>query len=401
MPRYKYVVRDRAGKKSGTINASSKREAIARLKMKEARVLEIREVPETLLTKEFTIGRSVKLQHFVIFLRQFATLLKAGVTVVDATKILAEQTESNGLKKALNEIEQELREGNPLSSAAGKHKKIFTPMFVNMVRAGEAGGNLDTVLERLADHYEKQHRTKQKIKSALAYPVIVGILAVVVVIFLLLTVVPSFEQTFTDMGAELPAITKFVLTASEFMQAYWWLVFSLLFLLILGIAVFRKNNKTKYYWDYFMLRLPIFGKMFQKSEIARMTRTLSSLFSSSVPILESLSIAEKVVENEVIARVIRDSRKSLERGNSMTAPMEKHWTFPPLVTQMIAIGEQTGSLDAMLNKVADFYEMEVENTTEQIKSLIEPIMIIFLAVLVGLIVMAIYLPMFSIYEQIG
>ncbi|MGG0716313.1 type II secretion system F family protein [Robertmurraya massiliosenegalensis] len=401
MARFKYTGRDRKGKKQGVINAASRREAMQKLKLDGIRVLEMTEVAESFMTKDISIGSPVKLEHLVIYLRQFSTLLKAGVSVVDSTNILAEQTESKALKKALTDIEQELREGKPLSEAAAKHKKIFTPMFINMIHAGEASGNMDETLERLAVHFEKQHNTRAKIKSALAYPIVVGVLAIAVVIFLLVSVVPTFVDMFADFGGELPAITQFVLNASDFMQKFWWLIVLFIFLFIGFIVFMRQNKNTKYYLDYFILRVPIFGKMLQKAVLARMTRTLSSLFTSSVPILQAMSIVENVVENEVIAKVIRQSRDSLERGQSITVPMKKHWAFPPLITQMIAIGEETGSLDAMLGKVADFYEKEVENSTDRIKSLIEPIMIVVLAGLVGTIVTSIMVPMFEIFNQVG
>ena len=273
-------------------------------------------------------------------------------------------------------------------------------MFINMVRAGEAGGNMEETLERLAEHFEKQHQTRQKIKSAMAYPIVVGIVAVAVVIFMLVSVVPTFVGMFADFGADLPAITQFVMDASAFMQRFWWLI--LLIALVIGITFNLLNNRkqTRYYLDLLKLRMPIFGKMLQKAALARMTRTLSSLFSSGVPILQALSIVEKVVENEVIARVIKASREELARGGSLTGPMVAHWAFPPLTTQMIAIGEETGSLDAMLSKVAEFYEKEVENSTDQLKSLIEPLMIVFLAGIVGVIVLAIMVPMFDMFNHI-
>ncbi|MFK9091292.1 type II secretion system F family protein [Bacillus salipaludis] len=399
MARFKYAGRDRKGKRQGTVNAGSKREAMMKLKEDGIRVIEMTEVPETLLTKDITLGNPVKLQHFVIYLRQFSTLIKAGVTVVDATSILADQTESKALKKALLDVEEELREGNPLSEAVAKHKKIFNQMFINLVKAGEVSGNLDETLERLAEHFEKQHFTRQKIISALSYPVVVGFIAIAVVIFLLVAVVPTFVTMFDDMGGELPAITKFVLATSGFMQSFWWLIVLALFAIVFIITYLNKNNQTKYYLDYFLLKMPIFGNLLQKAALARMMRTLSSLFSSSVPILQSMSIVEKVVENEVLAKIIRESRDSLEKGRSMTEPMQKHWAFPPLVTQMIAIGEETGALDAMLSKIAEFYEKEVETGTDRLKSLIEPIMIVVLAGLVGTIVTSIMVPMFSMFDQ--
>lgn len=399
MARFKYAGRDRQRKRQGTVNAPSKREAIVKLKEEGIRVIDITEVPETLMTKDITFGGSVKLQHFVIFLRQFATLLKAGVTVVDATEILSEQTDSKPLKRALVDIAQDLRAGNPLSSAVSKHKRIFTPMFINMIRAGEAGGNMDETLERLATHFEKQHYTRQKIVSALTYPLVVAVIAIGVVIFLLVGVVPTFVKMFADMGSKLPAITVFVLSASSFMQEFWWLIALVVILFSVVIVFLRSKPQTKYYLDYILLRMPIFGNMLQKAAIARMMRTMSSLFSSSVPILQAMEIVEKVVENEVIARVVREASVSLERGRSMTGPMKAHWVFPPLVTQMIAIGEETGALDEMLSKVADFYEREVEAVTDRLKAVIEPLLIVFLAALVGTIVTAIMVPMFNMYSQ--
>ena len=273
-------------------------------------------------------------------------------------------------------------------------------MLINMIKAGEASGSLDETLESLATHYEKQHMTKQKIISALAYPAVVGVIAIAVVIFLLVAVVPTFVTMLADFGGELPAITQFVLGSSEFMQKYWYLVTAGMAGMAAAVRVLKKNRRTKYYFDYAMLRMPIFGSIIQKAALARMTRTLSSLFSSSVPILQALAIVEKVVENEVVGRVLRNSRNALEKGTSLTEPMKDHWAFPPLVTQMIAIGETTGSLDSMLGKVADFYEKEVENSTDRLKSLIEPLMIVVLAALVGTIVTSIMVPMFEIFNNV-
>ncbi len=400
MGRFKYTGRNQVGKKSGVITAASKKDALIQLKKQEIRVIEILEIPETLMTKDITIGNPVKLQHLVIFLRQFSTLLQAGVTVVESTHILAQQTESKPLGKALTAIEAELRDGNPLSDSFARHKKIFEPLLINMIKAGEASGSLDETLEGLATHYEKQHITKQKIISALAYPMVVGVIAIGVVIFLLAAVVPTFVKMLTDFGGELPAITKFVIASSDFMQKYWYIIILFFGLVAFTLAMVRRNKQSKYYLDYAILRIPIFGKMLQKAALARMTRTLSSLFSSSVPILQALAIVEKVVENEVISKVIGESRRSLEKGTSLTEPMKRHWAFPPLVTQMIAIGEETGSLDAMLAKVADFYEKEVESSTDRLKSLIEPLMIVMLAGLVGTIVTSILVPMFEIFNSV-
>ncbi|MEH7223083.1 type II secretion system F family protein [Bacillus sp. JJ1566] len=400
MPRFKYEGRDKVGKKSGTITGTSKKDAVVSLRDKGIRVITINEVPENFLTKDIAIGNPVKLRDFVIFLRQFSTLIKAGVTIVDSMNILANQTSSKPLQKALQEVELDLREGIPLSAATAKHKRIFSTLFTNMVRVGEVGGNLDETLENLAVYYEKHNKTRQKVKSAMTYPAVVGIVALAVVIFLLVSVVPTFVDMFADFGAELPGITKFVLNASVFMQRFWWLIILIGLFLNLFFLFLRQKQETRYYLDYATLKMPIFGSLIQKAVLARMTRTLSSMLNSSVPILQALTVVETIVENEVIAKVVKQSRQALEQGKSMTEPMKKHWAFPPLITHMIAIGESTGSLDEMLGKVAHFYEDEVDNATDQLKSLIEPLMIVFLSSIVGTIVTAILVPMFDIFNQI-
>ncbi|MCA1318746.1 type II secretion system F family protein [Bacillus tianshenii] len=400
MPRFTYTGRDTAGKKDGSITSASRREAIVQLKEKGIRVVRIEEVPESIFTKDIAIGNPVKLRDFVIFLRQFSTLIRAGISVVEATNVLANQTSSKALKRVLFDVEEELKQGNALSAAAAKHPKVFSTMFINMIKAGEASGALDDTLDRLATQFEKQSETRSKIVSALTYPMVLGVIAIGVVIFLLVGVVPTFVAMFSDFGAQLPLITRFVLGASEWMQSFWWLFLLMILALVAGVMALKSKKETKYYLDYFVLRLPIFGPLLQKAVIARFTRTLSSLFTSSVPILQAVSIVEKIVENEVIARVLADSKLSLEKGESMTGPMKGHWAFPPLVTQMISIGESTGSLDSMLDKIAEFYEKEVDHATDRLKSLIEPLMIVVLAVIVGTIVTSILVPMFDIFNHI-
>ncbi|MFD1736024.1 type II secretion system F family protein [Bacillus salitolerans] len=402
MPLFKYQGRDKRGRKvAGRVQSDTKREAIATLREEGVAVLKIDEIKGILYQEIKLVQDKVKLKDFVIYVRQFSTLLKAGISVVDATHILSQQTSSKVLKKSLFDIEEGLRGGNAFTDAAEKHRKIFPPLFLNMMKAGEIGGNVDEILDRLADYYEKQNKLRQKVKSAMTYPIAVGSIAIVIVVFMLTFVVPTFVDMFSSFGADLPAITRFVLGLSAFFTKFWWLLIILLFGSYLGIVVALNNKASRYYIDYFILRVPIFGPLFQKSALARMTRTLSSLFASSVPILQAISIVERIIGNEVIARVIKKSRISLEQGKPLAEPMKEHWVFPPLVSQMVAVGEKTGSLDVMLDKIADYYESEVEATTDQIKSLIEPMMIIFLAVIVGGIVASIAVPMFSIFENIG
>lgn len=400
MARFRYEGRDRKKIRSGVITATNQRGAIEKLREEGIRVTNILQLEETTLQKDIQIGNPVKREQFIMFLRQFSTLMRAGVTIVDAVHILSQQVESKPLQKVLVQVDDELRKGNSLSSALAEHPKIFEPLTVNLIHAGELSGSIDESLDRLATYYEKAYQTRQKVISAMTYPAVVGVLAIGVVIFLLSSIVPMFVDMFASFGGELPLITQFVMAASEFVQQYWYLL--LLIVAIIGIIfwLLRRDPKGRYFLDTVLLRMPIFGKIFKKSALARMTRTLSSLFSSSVPILQALTMVERVVGNEVIAKVVIEARDSLQRGGSLTEPMRNHWAFPPLIGHMISIGEKTGSLDHMLSKVAEFYEKEVEAETDRLKALIEPMMIVFLAVLVGTIVLAIMMPMFGMFENI-
>lgn len=401
MTTFKYIGRSKKGEQAkGTVEAESKSAAIKKIKEMGISPREITE-SNSILHKDLNFGASVKMEHFVIFCRQFATLIRAGVSIVESVHILAKQTESKMLKKSLFAIEEDLRAGVAFSTAASKFPKVFPTLFINMMKAGEVTGNMDETLERLASSYEKTFKLKKKIQSAMMYPIVLIILILFVGAFMLLWLVPQFTQNFASFGAELPTITVIVLKFSDALKVYWW-IFLLVIIAVIALFVFLfKNNKQFHYWVYYvLLKMPVFGAVLQKSAIARMTRTLSSLFSSSVPILNALTIVEKISGNPIIEEVIRDSKKSLETGSSLAEPLEKSWVFPPLVTQMVSIGEKTGSLDYMLEKIAEFYEDDVDRTVDSLKSLIEPLMILLLAGIVGFIVAAIMMPMFSLYDQI-
>lgn len=400
MARFKYEGRDRKKIRTGIAVANNRRDAVAKLREEGIRVIDIREIPTTALQKDIVIGNPVKRDQFIMFLRQFSTLMRAGVTIVDSIHILSQQVESKALRKALSEIAEELRKGNSLSDSLAKYPKIFEPLTINLVKAGEMSGNIDDSLESLATHYDKAYQTRQKVVSAMSYPVVVGVLAIGVVIFLLSSIVPMFADMFAGFGGELPMITQIVMGASDFVQGYWYLLLLGGFVIAAVIWLMRKNPQGNMILDTLLLKIPIIGKILQKSALARLTRTLSSLFSSSVPILQCLTMTEKVVGNAVMSKVILSSRDSLERGGSLTEPMRKHWAFPPLIPHMISIGEQTGSLDHMLSKVAEFYEKEVEAETDRLKALIEPLMIVLLAALVGTIVLAIMMPMFEMFQNV-
>lgn len=399
---FKYVGRTKTGAPAkGTIAADNKNAAIAKLREKGINPRELTE-SKSILHMELDLGGNlVKNQDFVIYCRQFATLIRAGVSIVDSTNILAKQTKSKPLKKALDAVEEDIRTGKPFSEATLKHPKVFPTLFTNMMRSGEATGNIDETLERLANTLEKQYNLKKKIQSTLTYPAVLMVITIFVVFFLLVFIVPTFVSTFESMDAELPAITVFTLALSNFLQNYWWIVIGLIVVVIIVFQFLYKSNKQFHYTvHYVILRVPVFGPLLQKNMIARLMRTLSSLFSSAVPILNALTIAERVVGNPVVGKVVLEARTSLEKGSSLTEPLEKSWLFPPLVTSMTSIGESTGSLDYMLEKIADFYEAEVDRAVDTLKSLIEPMMILILAVVVGFIVAAIMMPMFSLYEQI-
>ncbi len=370
------------------------------MKQQGVLVLNMQEQIKGVLDRNIELTRPVKGRDIVIFLRQFATLIRAGIGIVESVHILAAQTESKKLRKYLVDIEVDLQQGTQLSEACAKFPKVFEPLFISMVRAGEASGNMELVLDRLATFYEKSYYTKEKIKSAMAYPVTVGLMSVTVTVFLLVSIVPTFVDMFAGFQAELPAITKAVMGFSNSLVEVWYLYFLGLLALFIGFRIFVNTSYGRYYTDYGMLKLPIFGKLLQKGAVARMTRTLATLFASSVPILQSLNIVEGVVGNQLISKSIGEAKESLRQGRPLSEPFKKSWVIPPMVSHMIAVGEETGSLDSMLDKVADFYEKEVENSVDKIKSLIEPIMIVCLSGIVGTIVLSIMVPMFDIFSKV-
>ncbi|WP_410771107.1 type II secretion system F family protein [Fontibacillus sp. BL9] len=403
MPAFKYQGKDVATGKSrrGVIQAPDRNSALAELKRQRCIVTGLQERRETVWNKEFYLGSPVKNEQFVVYCRQFATMIRAGISIVEATAVLAEQSESKPLKKALYEVTAELRKGNTFSGAISAYPRIFPSIFVHMIRAGEESGSMEDTLERLAVYFEKAHYTREKVKSAMTYPLIVSIMAVLVIVFLLKFIIPRFQSMFTQFGGDLPAITKFTLTLSQSIESHWYVWLLGAAALIAAVYLLLRWERGAYAWDYVKLKLPVFGLLNRKSAIAQMTRTLSSLYASAVPVLQSLAIVEKVVGNRVIGATIRESQNSLRQGRPLSEPLRGSWIFPPLVTQMILVGEETGSIDVMLEKVADFYERDVENSVDKLKQLIEPIMIVILAGVVGFIMASIMIPMLSLYGNIN
>ena len=381
----------------GKVEGSNKTLAIRTLSQMDLIVYEVEPVND-ILNKDISIGKPLKQKDFVVFLRQFATLIEAGILLVNAIDLLAQQTESVALKEALEGISEDVKEGKLLSESMDLYPALFPKLLVQMIKSGEVGGNLQEVLDRMATYYEKQYNLKQKISSALTYPIVVSIFAIVITIFLLVGIVPIFGDMYASMGEELPFITQMVLGLSAAIQKFWWIFAFIIMGLFYVFRQMRKKDSGVYFLDNLSLKLPVVGSFIQKAVLARMTQTLSSLLNSSVPILQAIDVTSDVVGNKVVEDVLQDARKSLERGESLAKPMEESWVFPPLIIQMIHVGEESGALDEMLLKVANIYEQEVNEASDKLQSLIEPILIIFLAVIVGFIVLSIVVPMFGLYD---
>ena len=397
---FAYKAKTEEGKVTrGKIEAMSKKEALAELGMMDLIVFEV-EPLNSFLNTEINLRSVLKPKDFIIFLRQFATLISAGILLVESLDLLAEQTTNPRLKAILEDLSTEVQEGSPLSVSMSKHPAVFPNLLIQMIQSAEVSGRLEEVLEQMANYYEKQYRNKQKVTTAMTYPIVVGILALVITAFLLIFIVPIFGEMFASFGSELPAITQMVLGLSQWFQKYWVLILVFLLAIIFVLRYLSQRDKMAYSFDYLQLKIPIIGMFLQKTILARMTQTLSSLLNSSVPILQALDVTSQVVDNRVVEEVLLAAKKDVEQGESLAKPMEAHWFFPNLIIQMIKVGEASGSLDEMLKKASDIYEQEVEEASEKLQSLIEPLLIVFLSVIVGFIVLSIVIPMFGLFEQI-
>lgn len=403
MPKFRYVAVDGYGRRiKGTLEAPSFQTAMDDLKAKELWIMDLFDLSQSLLHKELKLGGGprVKKRHVTVFCRQLSSLYKAGINMVEAVRTLGLQTESKPFRKILAEIADEMQKGSQFSAAASRYPTVFNPIFINMVRAGEASGNLDEMLQRLAVFYEKEYFTREKVKSAMVYPVIMGFFTVIVVIILMMFVVPRLVANFQTMGLELPLPTRIVIAVSDWMKAYWYLVLLMALSPPFLLKMVKRFGQGAFYLDYLKLKLPVFGLLMHKQALSRFSRTFCSLFAAAVPMLQMMSIVSSVVGNEAMAKLIRESREAVRGGHSIAEPFRKSWLFPPMVVQMIAVGERTGSLDSMLEKVADFYEADVDQMADRLKAMLEPIMILILAVIVGTIVLAVMLPSFKLISNL-
>ena len=385
--------------RKGELEAVSRDEVMGLLQKEQILVTSIQKK-----AREFHLSfgeKKVKDKDIVIFTRQFATMIDAGLPLVQCLEILGSQSENPTLAKTVNAVRTDVEGGSTYADALRKHPKVFNELYVNMVAAGETGGILDTILNRLSSHIEKSMKLKKQIKSAMVYPITILTVAVGVIVILMVFVIPIFAKMFTDFGGTLPALTQLVIDTSHFMQR------NILYMLIIAGFIsfaFKKYYKTPqghYNIDKIALKMPVIGDVIQKASIAKFTRTLGTLISSGVPILEGLGIVAKTSGNKVVEKAILNARTSISEGKTIADPLSKEKVFPPMVVQMIAVGETTGAIDNMLAKIADFYDDEVDSAVATLTSMLEPMMMVFLGITIGTIVIAMYLPVFEMASIVG
>ncbi len=400
---FDYVVRDRGGNVvSGRIDAPSETAVASRLTAMGYAPLTVSEVAQTGLQREIKLPGSdrVKLQDIAVMSRQMATMISAGLSLLRTLTILTQQTENEALAKVIGGVRNEVEAGASLSNALAKHPLTFPPLMINMVRAGEVGGFLETSLLAVADNFEAEVKLRGTIKSAMTYPVVVFVMAILATVGMLLFIVPIFQDMFDGLGGELPGPTKLLVVLSGWMK---WMAPVLLVLTII-FAVWwgrhRHDRKVREFVDPLKLKVPIFGNLFKKIAISRFSRNLGTMVRSGVPILQALEIVGQTAGNAVVEHAINDVRDSVRTGESLADPLSNHEIFPPMVVQMLGVGEDSGSLETMLEKISEFYDAEVEATTAQLTSLIEPLMIAVIGLIVGGMLIALYLPIFSVFDLI-
>jgi type IV pilus assembly protein PilC len=387
-------------KATGEVDADSKQVVADQLK---ARGLIVIEIADKGGSKEIKLpfANRVKTSDLTIMTRQLATMVSSGMTILRALYVLESQTEADALAAVIADVRKDVEAGLPLSDALERHNKVFSPIFVAMVRAGETGGVLEESLLRIADQLEKDEALRRQIKSAMVYPTVVLTFAVLVLLGLVTFIVPVFVGIFKQFGGDLPAMTQFTVALSNVVKGYWWLLFAGFIGTMVGFKKWRRSDSGRPIWDAFRLRLPMkIGDIVQKVALARWSRTLSALTSAGVPLLAALDITAKTAGNYVVEKAMADVIESVKRGGTIAAPLKDASVFPGMVTQMVAVGEETGAMDTMLSKVADFYEDEVDAAVKALTSILEPVMIVVIGAIVGFIVISMYLPLFKVYDQI-
>ena len=409
MPVYEYTALDRAGKNiAGIVDADSTVAARQKLRASGKYPVQVKETTLKAAKSAADVGLSaasffnrVKADDIHALTRQLATLLNAGIPLVAALDALMEQTTSAPFKKIIAQIKESVNEGNSLTTSLSRHPKLFSNIYINMVRAGEASGSLDVVLERLADFGEHQQALKGRFQAALVYPAFMAVVGAVVLFFLLSFVVPNLTRIFTEMKQVLPLPTTMLILISDFLRSYWWAIVLIVAAVIFGVKEGIKRPKGRRMFDGLKLRLPLLGPINRKIALARFGRTLGSLLQSGVPLITSLQIVRNIVNNVLIGTVIDDAMEDIQAGKSLNLALSRSTWFPPVFRQMVAVGEQSGDLEGMLQKIADAYEREVETRITGMTSLIEPVMILAMAVIVGFIVFSILLPIFQMNQMVG
>ncbi len=397
MPSFTYTARDAKGDlKTATIDAANREDVVQQLRRLRMNVVKVEEQTKS---KPKTSGK-IAMRDIVIFTRQFSTMINSGLPLVQALDILSKQTESASLAAVTRQVVFDVESGHTVADALAKHPNAFTDLYVNMVAAGEAGGILDTILMRLASFMEKNDALVRKVKGAMIYPGVIMSVAGIAIVVLLIFVIPVFQGMFASVGLALPLPTQIVIGMSNLFKGYWWAFGGGGYLIQYGLKKYYKTHNGQLVIDRLMLKAPVLGDVLRKSAVSRFTRTLGTLISSGVSILDGLEITAKTAGNRVISDAIMASRASIAGGDTISAPLAKSAVFPPMVISMIAVGEQTGGLDEMLAKIADFYDEEVDAAVSGLLALLEPIMIVFLGVVVGGMVVAMYLPIFDMINAV-
>jgi len=402
MPVYTWVATTRKGRKlKGELEAADERIAMSQLKRRSLTVKKLKPKPKDLFENVSFMQPKVTNKDIVIFTRQFSTMIDAGLPLVQGLSILGEQAENKTFRNILKQISKDVEGGSTLAEAMKKHPKVFDDLFVNLVAAGEVGGILDTIMRRLATFIEKAEKLKSQIKGAMTYPIVVMAIAIIVIAVILIFVIPVFEDMFASFGKALPAPTQIVVAMSRFMKgnAHWCILGIIAF--IFAFKRFRASKKGRRITDDIFLKLPIFGDLLKKTAVARFTRTLGTMISSGVPILDSLEIVAKTSGNVILEEIIFEVRGSIAEGQTIAEPLSENNVFPGMVVQMISVGEATGALDTMLEKIADFYDEEVDAAVAALTSMLEPLLMLFLGGSIGGLVVAMYLPIFSMAGAVG
>ncbi len=402
MPVYIWEGTSRKGEvKKGEMDAADELALGAVLRRQGFKSVNIKKKPKDLEEYFPFLAKGVKEKNVVVFCRIFSTMINAGLPLIQCLDLLAQQESNKTFAKIIRQVKEDIEGGTSLTDALKKYPKIFDDLFVNLIAAGEAGGVLDVVLERLSNYMEKAMKLKSKVKGAMVYPIAVLVISMLVVAVLLIKVIPVFAEMFEGLGGELPGPTAFLVGASEFAQGYWWLILFIIGIIYFSFNRFYKTEKGRWAIDGLLLKLPLFGPLLKKVAVAKFSRTLSTMLSSGVPILEGLSIVSKTSGNVIVEDALMKTRQSISEGESIAGPLETSGIFPPMVVQMISVGEATGALDAMLSKIADFYDDEVDATVDAMMTLMEPLMIVFLGGIVGGMIIAMYLPIFKIASVVG